>query len=500
MIALFRIFILVFLSISFLIILGQTDFTQVIAQQQTTTSTTFTPHNSCIKYNSLQRLIIVSCKSTTLTDISNQINNYGILDKQPEGVWILNANLTINPGAKLTIDPTDTTWLKINADEKTLSYGIHIKGSLKIDSVKITSWNPQTNNYAMSYGSRETGSPLTRACGHSCSIQVKDTLTHHGAPRPYIMIDPHATGTTNITNSYLGYLGYEAGWGKKAEGIHYNGGDGSVVRNNNIDHLYFGFYSVGVGNMLVENNVIHDSGHYGIDPHTGTHDMIIRNNTVYNNNGTAIICSLNCYNILFDSNKVHDNNGAGISFSRNTSNSIARNNIITNQNIPIELTTSHNDQVYNNVISNTHTAAITVKAGSNGNTFYNNTIDNARVGISSDSTSQNNKIYSNKISNTPLKETVKPDKNAPTIDDESASDNTTPSLSSDNTTPSLSSDNTTPSLSSDNTTPSLSSDNTTPSTSDVKTKDVKSPDAKTKDVKSKKHKSKKHKTTSIFED
>ena len=75
-----------------------------------------------------------------------------------------------------------------------------------------------------------------------------------------------------------------------------------------------------------------------------THDMIIRNNTVYNNNGTAIICSLNCYNILFDSNKVHDNNGAGISFSRNTSNSIARNNIINNQNIPIELTTSHNDQ------------------------------------------------------------------------------------------------------------------------------------------------------------
>ena len=360
-------------------------------------------NNNCIKYNVIQRLIIISCKSATLTDVNNQINNPDILNKQPQGEWLLNANMTIQPGASLTIDPTDTTWLKIIADENTLAYGIHIKGALKIDSVKVTSWNPQTNNYAMSYGSRERGSDLTRACGHSCSIEVKDTLTHHGSPRPFIMIEPRATGTTNITNSYIGYLGYEAGWGKKAEGIHYNGGDGSVVRNNDIDHVYFGFYSVGVGNMLVENNQIHDSGHYGIDPHTGTHDMIIRNNTVYNNNGTAIICSLDCNNILFDGNNVHNNNGAGISFSRNTSNSIARNNVIDNQGTPIELTTSHNDDVYNNVITHTTTAAITLKAGSTGNKIHDNTIKNANSGIISDATSQDNMIYSNKISKLAVK-------------------------------------------------------------------------------------------------
>jgi parallel beta-helix repeat protein len=272
---------------------------------------------------------------------------------------------------------------------------------LKIDSVKISSWNPFTNNFAMSYGSRERGSDLTRQCGHSCSIEVKDTLTHHGSPRPFIMIEPKATGTTNITNSYIGYLGYEAGWGKKAEGIHYNGGDGSVVRNNNIDHVYFGFYSVGVGNMLVADNVIHDSGHYGIDPHTGTHDMIIRNNTVYNNNGTAIICSLDCYNIVFEGNKIHDNNGAGISFSRNTNNSVARNNIIDHQVVPIELTSSHNDEIYNNVITNTDTPAISVKANSTNNKIFYNTIKNATEGIKVEPTSKNNLIYSNNLINTP---------------------------------------------------------------------------------------------------
>jgi mannuronan 5-epimerase len=390
---LIRSLIIFFLSFSLLVIFGQFDFGQVEAQQLSI----FPPNNNCIKFNNVKRLIIVSCKSATLTDIYNQINNHDILDKHPQGVWLLNSNLTIQKGSTLTIDPKDTTWLKIIADEKTLAYVIHVKGSLKIDSVKITSWNPQTNNYAMSYGSRETGSPLTRACGHSCSIEVKDTLTHHGSPRPFIKVEPHATGNTNITNSYIGYLGYEAGWGKKAEGLHYSSGDGSIIRNNNIDHLYFGFYSVGVGNMLIENNVIHDSGHYGIDPHTGTHDMIIQNNTVYNNNGTAIICSLNCYNILFDHNTVHDNNGAGISFSRNTSGSIARNNIINNQNIPVELTNSHSDQVYDNKIFNTHTAAITLKTGSSGNYIHDNVIRHAKSGLDIDDTSKNNTIVTNRI-------------------------------------------------------------------------------------------------------
>ncbi len=266
---------------------------------------------------------------------------------------------------------------------------------------------------------------------------------------------------TNITNSYLGYLGYEAGWGKKAEGLHYNGGDGSIVRNNNIDHVYFGFYSVGVGNMLIENNLIHDSGHYGIDPHTGTHDMIIRNNSVYNNNGTAIICSLDCYNIVFDGNRIHNNNGAGISFSRNTSNSVARNNILFNQETPIEITTSHNDIVYNNVISNTSTAAITLKAGSSNNKIFNNTISNARFAISSDLTSQNNKIGLNILKNTPIRE---PLVSRPVIHQSASNISNISNIS-------------------------------TPikSVNDTITKDVKTKDVKTKDVKTKKHKEKKHK-------
>jgi hypothetical protein len=403
-------FILMFLS--FLYLKGQHGFdNRTIAQQLQSppphsTTTLLLKSNSCITYNEQQKSIIVSCKSATLSDVYNQLKNPNILNKQPNGgIWLLNANITINPGATLNIDPSDTTWLKIISDEKTLAYAIHVKGSLKINSVSLTSWNPSTNNFAMSYGSRESSGGATSKCGSDCPIEIKDQLTHKGAPRPYLIVEPNATGTTNITNSYIGYLGYESGWGKMTDGLHYNAGNGSVIKNNNIDHLYFGFYSVGVGPLVFENNIVHDSGHYGIDPHTGTHDMIIRNNTAYNNNGTAIICSLNCYNIVYENNKVYNNNGAGISFSRNTTNSIARGNLIYSQETPIELSASDNNKVYNNIIINSSTTAgITVKAGSSDNQIYNNTINNTQKGgfrITSDS--QNNNIYSNKVDGSILK-------------------------------------------------------------------------------------------------
>ena len=393
-------FIIISLLSSLLVITGLIDFSKVKAQQQEGALPATGNGNGCINYDSVRRMITVSCRSATLTDIYNQLNDPAVLNKEQQqrnGVWLLNANITINKGATLTIDPTDTTWLKIIADGRTLAYGIHVLGSLKIDSVQLTSWNPETNYYAMSNGSRESSGPATALCGSNCPIAVKDKLTHHGAPRPYIRIESGAAGTTNITNSYIGYIGYEAGWGKMTPGLQYNAGDGSVIRNNDFDHLYFGFYSVNVGNMVIENNKIHNSGHYGIDPHTGTHDMVIRNNIVYDNNGTAIICSLNCYNIRFEKNIVYNNHGGGIVFSRNTTHSVARNNYVHDQTIPIQIATSYNNAVYNNTISNTNTTGISIIGDSSGNKIFNNNIMNAQSAFGIKNTAENNMIYANKL-------------------------------------------------------------------------------------------------------
>ena len=72
------------------------------------------------------------------------------------GVWLLNAGIVIEEGATLYINSTDTSWLKINADGET-AYPILVSGSLKIDSVKVTSWNPNRNSYATTEDSHREG-------------------------------------------------------------------------------------------------------------------------------------------------------------------------------------------------------------------------------------------------------------------------------------------------------------------------------------------------------
>ena len=209
------------------------------------------------------------------------------------------------------IDEGDTKWLKMLAGETSSSYSsdsgsshddtnddseagdssvhaIRVHGSLDIDSVKITSWDPALNGYIM----------------FKSDILPGREYEHTGIdaiPRPYIRVEDDTTGTTNITNSEIAYLGYECGGG--CSGISYYGESGvnddndddgniiangtgalhqgtSILKGNHIHHNRFGFYSVGIGNIIIEDNHVHHNFMYGFDPHTGTHDMIIRNNTV----------------------------------------------------------------------------------------------------------------------------------------------------------------------------------------------------------------------------
>ena len=379
-----------------------------ISKHQTVFSSTLSPSSpikegntgssspSCITYTPSTRTITVSCTSVSMTEIYNKLQDNSVLSKQssPQGgssnIWFLDANLIIAKGATFHIDSTNTKWLKISSKvirgagsaKIAPAYILDVHGSLKIDSVKITSWDPTTNYYAITNGSR-TGD-----------------ITHPGAPRPSIVVENNATGTTDITNSEIAYLGYEQGQHKGGSGLsYYYGGDGSIIRNNDIHHVYFGLYTFGVGHMIIENNIIRNSGHYGLDPHTGTHDMIIRNNKVYDNNGTGIICSLNCYNVLIENNKVHNNAGEGLDFSRNMYNSIARNNIIYNEPKGILVSQSHNNMIYNNTISNSGDG-INVGYGSTRNKIYNNTIMNSISDAllvnkgSSENTFSSNKIVS----------------------------------------------------------------------------------------------------------
>ena len=323
----------------------------------------------CISYDPSTNIITVTCNSATLTDIDNQLNDNTILDKEQSnnGVWLLNAGIIVADKATLYINSTDTTWLKINADGDT-EHIIEVYGNLKIDSVKITSWNPNTNDYATIPAYDEDKEPELI---------------------PYIIVEGEATGTTDITNSELAYLNY----------LSYYGGDGSVLKGNHIHDLWFGFYSSGVGDMIIEDNHIHDNTIYGLDPHTKTHDMIIRNNVVHGNGGIGIICSLDCYNITIEGNEVYNNADSGIMFSRNMYNSVARNNHVHDEVKGIFVSASHNNEVYNNTVSDSGDG-IYLKAESSNNKIYHNTIINATSnGILVNTGASDNTFTSNTIIN-----------------------------------------------------------------------------------------------------
>jgi parallel beta-helix repeat protein len=315
--------------------------------------------SECVTFDSEERMITINCRTINLTQIDSQIKNPDVIrkDTNVDKGWVLNAGITIAENAILYINSSDTSWLKILADEET-AYPIYVSGSLKIDSVRISSWNPNINNYTSSLDSHRNGE----------DVQL-------GTPRPYIVVNDDATGTTDITNSELTSLGYESGYGGGRTGLRYEGGDDSLIKGNNIHDLYFGFYSKGVDGIRIVDNFVHNNIHYGLDPHTGTHDMSIKNNTVHDNGSIGIICSLDCYSITIENNTVYNNTKMGIMLSRNMTDSIVRYNTVSNEDRGIVISESSKNEVYNNTITDSG-SGIDLDTDSFENIIYNNTIVN----------------------------------------------------------------------------------------------------------------------------
>ena len=311
----------------------------------------------CITYNPLTRLVSVTCSSVNLTDIYETLKKpEKILIKQSSKVWLLNANVVVENGATFYINSTDTSWLKINSTAG-VAYYIQARGNLIIDSVTITSWDTIKNDYG-------------KAIIHGNVI-----------PRSYILVKD-GTGMTNITNSEIAYLGYPH---FDSFGLVYYTGAGSIIKNNNIHDMWYGFYSTGTNahNITIQNNNFRRNNIYGIDPHSGTHHLIISNNQVYDNGRSGIICSVNCHDIVVEQNKVFNNAQVGIIFHRNVSSSFIKHNIIyDNKEDQILIQdSSYNNEIYGNSIKGGK-LGIKVTQESERNNIHNNTItDLSNYGI-----------------------------------------------------------------------------------------------------------------------
>jgi mannuronan 5-epimerase len=352
--------------------------------------------DSCLEYRQISRTIEISCGAINLTEIYKAFGP-SIIKNESYKVWILNANVKIKNDSTLYINSTDTIWLKINSTTGN-AYSIISQGNLRIDSVRLTSWDTTANNYAK--------------------------ISNDGMePRSYIRSEK-GDGTLNINNSELGYLGYN---GSQSYGLSYYSGSGSKISNSKIHDLWNGFYSDSIENMTIENNEFYNNVIYGIDPHSGTHDLVIRHNKIYNNEWHGLTCSRDCYNIIIDSNRVFTNGQTGIILHGNTTNSTLTNNTVYDNNQDqislqnsadnnhiynnklsggisgIEIAESSNNKIHNNTIENTYNNFL-IHNGSSGNLIESNNITNASHYslYSRDSNSTKNIFLNNRIFNVPV--------------------------------------------------------------------------------------------------
>ena len=199
--------------------------------------------DKCITYDNAEKLIFITCKNLSFANISSELQHAGILIQQPSSmnnndrIWLLYAGIQIERDASLDINSNDVTWLKIVPSKNTPN-AITVDGSLKVDNVKITSWNPKTNDYVK----------FSKEAKYNEALYANEV-------KPYIKINLDATAPTIIQNSELAYLGYScSGCG----GVTFNGGENSILKNNDIHHIYKGFYSKDMGHMLIEGNRVYE--------------------------------------------------------------------------------------------------------------------------------------------------------------------------------------------------------------------------------------------------
>src|SRR5215212_7303806 len=311
----------------------------------------------CIDYDQSENTITINCNASFL-DIVQTINDPEILENPGTGEYLLNANLEVADGVTFEMNSNGDglQYLKIAGEN-----GIIVYGKILINGVKITSWDVSEEDVVQQ--------------------NINGTI-----PRGYVQFA--ASEGAQIINSEFGYLGFvEPG----RRGFDLLGGGGPshdmLVRSSKFHDMWMAFYSNGAYNITVDGNEYYNNIIYSLDPHTTTHDMSITNNWIHDN-PIGPICSDRCYNILIEGNLIEDTTRAAIFFSRNMHDSIARGNHVINAETGILLSESPNNQVYNNTIEGATGEGIRLlnpelsdDGLTEGNLVYDNAVSDSEIGI-----------------------------------------------------------------------------------------------------------------------
>jgi parallel beta-helix repeat protein len=332
---------------------------------------------ACIDYDESENTISINCNASFLS-VVQAINNPDILEQESIGVagiangqYILNANLEVADGVlfAMTSAGDGLQYLKLAGEN-----GIIVYGRILIDGVRITSWDIEDEDFIQQ--------------------NINGTIE-----RGFVQFA--ASEGAQILNSEFGYLG-DVEPGRRGFDLFGEGPSHDMVINNSIFHnMWMAFYSNGAYNITVDRSEYYDNIQYSLDPHTTTHDMNITNNWIHDN-PIGPICSDRCWDIVIEGNLIENTDTSAIFFSRNMIDSIARNNHVINARTGVQVSESPNNQIYNNTIEGATREGIGLfnpelpdDGLTEGNLVYDNVISDSDIGIRA--TRSHNNIVQNTI-------------------------------------------------------------------------------------------------------
>ena len=347
--------------------------TSLINSSANALSATFN-NNTCVVYDSANRTINICGGSSDLSTINQIVNSSDVLNNTSDKNWMLNANISVDNGATLFINSTDTDWLRINSTAGK-AYSIVVYGNLIIDRTKISSWNSISN-----------------------TEPVLSDSANKSTPRGYLLMHWGGVGQMNITNSDISNLGFNST--KDTWGIAYYSGSGSILQNNSISSNFRGVYlTTNASNISVANNTIQNSSQHGLNLYKAKYTKIW-DNKISENTEHGIFCTGECENALIKSNHILNNGRNGIVLNQDTTNSAIKQNILKDNNRSgIAIWNSSNNIVEHNLMQQ-NGLGTTIAQNSSYNMIKNNLITNSLSnGILLDSNSTNNRIEKDLINN-----------------------------------------------------------------------------------------------------
>jgi parallel beta-helix repeat protein len=246
---------------------------------------------------------------------------------------LLKVNLVLNTHTTMLLESPNLSWLKLKSNSTGYAHIESTGGSVFIEGVKITSWDPLANDFDHNY---------------------KDG-------RSYVLL---RNARMDILNAELGYLGYaldrDVGRGG-VYGVSWRNYDETFfgkqlttgyVLNSRFHHNYFGLYTFGATGMVFRNNEIFENVQYGLDPHDDSNNFIVERNYVHDNGNHGIIFSKRCFNNVIRWNRSENNRLHGVMLDRQSNRNSVYGNVLIGNTDGVAIWDSHNNAIYDNTIRN----------------------------------------------------------------------------------------------------------------------------------------------------